>query len=392
MPSLRGNEEEFFSRLADRYEFLGLLGQGGFAAVYKVKNLGVGRVEALKVLAQQLTEDDDFALRFEQEANVASSLDHLNIVKVWEYSLTDGIPWFSMQFIDGQSMEAELKAEAEPMTEWEVSRIAVPVLSALEYSHGRGIIHRDIKPDNIILDEERRPYITDFGIAKVQDSLVRTGTGLLMGSPIYMSPEQIRGEPLDARTDLYSLGVTLYKMLTRTLPFSAEDTFRATMKKLGQPPEPLSKKRPDINPDLEAIIMKALARDRAERFASAREMREALEAFLDVFHLQDREADRPMPRGSTPPAQGRLADSAPTRRTAVPVGTFDSAPRPTGSRTGTTTVEGEVHKKKAPWPVILPLKGASASADTATRPSWHRWIPVAIVLGLFAGILWIIAR
>jgi serine/threonine protein kinase len=295
--------------LGDRYELSELIGEGGFATVYRAKNLRLGRIEALKVLSDQLTEDREFARRFEQEARVAASLDHPSIVKIYDYGVAEDVAWFSMQLIVGQSLARELKAKNQKMEESEVVRLAVPILDALEYSHVRGVVHRDIKPDNIMVDEIRRPYLTDFGIAKGEESLVQTRAGLLMGSPAYMAPEQLRGEPAGERSDLYSLGVTLYRMLTLDFPFKAEDTFRAARRKLEEAPDPLSAKRPDITPELEAVVMKAIAREPADRFANAREMREALEDYLDVFGLRGRGA------GRTPPYLTPASVRTPSGRT-----------------------------------------------------------------------------
>jgi serine/threonine-protein kinase len=268
------------SLLTNRYELIERLGQGGFASVYKVRNLRLGRIEALKVLAVTMTEEGDFSRRFEQEARFAASLDHPNIAKVYDYGGEEDLFWFSMQYIDGPTLRRQL-TEGGKLDPMRAARIGLGILDALAYSHGRGIIHRDIKPDNIQLDSSRRPYLMDFGIAKSEDSAVKTQTGFIFGSPTYMSPEQIKGEALDARTDVYSLGVTLYAMLSGSLPFSADDTFRAAMKKLSEPPVPLSEKAPDVPGELEAIVMRSLARDRAERFESATEMRDALGEYLD---------------------------------------------------------------------------------------------------------------
>ena len=292
MPLPTSRHERIAQLLASRYELLELIGEGGFAAVYRAKNLRLGRIEALKVLSAELTEDREFARRFEQEARVAASLDHPCIVKIYDYGVTEEVAWFSMQLVSGESLGRELKAKNEKMDEGEVGRLGVAILDALEYSHGRGVVHRDIKPDNIMVDEIRRPYLTDFGIAKGEESLVQTRAGLLMGSPAYMAPEQLRGEPAGVRSDLYALGVTLYRMLTLGFPFKAEDTFRAAMRKLSEAPEPLSTKRPEITPELEAVVMKAIAREPEERFSDAREMREALEDYLDVFGLRRRGGGR----------------------------------------------------------------------------------------------------
>ena len=275
----RDREHEITQQLAGRYELIELIGRGGFATVYRVMNVRLHRTEALKVLSEKLTEDQDFARRFEQEARTAASLDHPNIVKIYDYGGLEGLFWFSMQLVDGPSLGRRLKSGSrlEPFT---AARIGVRILDALRYSHERGVIHRDIKPDNILIDREGRPYLTDYGVAKSQLALVKTQAGTLLGSPAYMSPEQLQGKPVDPRSDLYSVGVTLYKGLAGELPFSGEDTFRATMKRLSEPPKPLSQVLPGIDPFLEEIVMRSLEKDPSQRFVDAADFCAALEEFL----------------------------------------------------------------------------------------------------------------
>jgi TonB family protein len=325
--------------LGDRYELIELLGKGGFAGVYRVRNLRLQRTEALKVLSEMLTEDPDFAKRFEQEARVVAALDHPNIVKIYDYGAIEGFFWFSMQFIDGLSVGRQLRSR-ERLEDAASVRIAIGILDALHYGHARGVIHRDIKPDNILLDREGRPYLTDFGVAKSQIVLVKTQTGTLLGSPAYMSPEQLQGKPLDGRSDLYSVGVTVYKMLCGGLPFTSEDTFRATMKRLSEQPEPLSARRADVHPVLAEIVMRALERDPEQRYPDALSMREDLEGFLaDItpirttrFSVPVRRLDEapPTPAGTTPPrAAGTIPpDGAPTPSSLPPVSTPPVGPVP----------------------------------------------------------------
>ncbi|HXM76756.1 MAG TPA: serine/threonine-protein kinase, partial [Thermoanaerobaculia bacterium] len=323
-------QERLAAALADRYEFLELIGEGGFASVYQVRNLRLRRVEALKVLAEDdLSENSEFAQRFEQEAHVSASLDHPNIVKIYDYGAIETFFWFSMQYIDGASVGKELKTRRR-IEDTLAVRIVVPVLDALSYSHARGVIHRDIKPDNILLDRTERSYLTDFGVAKSELALVKTHAGTLLGSPAYMSPEQLQGKPLDGRSDLYSVGVTLFKMLSGALPFTGEDTFRATMKRLSESPEPLSFRRPDIHPTLDATVMRALERDPEQRFPDAASMRDELEGFLaevtpprfrmssPVFRPDDSSPTRVTPLHGTTPTSSSRASAATPRGTVPP--------------------------------------------------------------------------
>jgi TonB family protein len=334
-------EKEISEQLAGRYELIELLGQGGFAAVYRVRNVRLHRTEALKVLSERLTEDEDFARRFEQEARTAASLDHPNIVKIYDFGGLEGFFWFSMQIVDGPSLGRRLKSGArlDPFT---ASRIGIRVLDALRYSHERGVIHRDIKPDNILIDREGRPYLTDYGVAKSQLSLVKTQAGTLLGSPAYMSPEQLQGRPLDGRSDLYSVGVTLYKALAGELPFSGEDTFRATMKRLSEPPKALSEALPGVDPMLEEILMRALEREPEDRYADAAEFCSALEEFLaNAPH-----ADQPIP---IPGGEDATLVLTPTRG-----GRPGAGRTPTWSRRPSGATPARPLSGAAPGPPALP--------------------------------------
>lgn len=272
-----------FARLADllagHYEFLALLGEGGSGSVYEVKNRHLDRLEALKVLANSFQEENA-SERFVHEAKIAASLDHPSIVKVHAFGEEEGIYWYSMQLVDGPALSDLLEASL-PFDAARVARLAVPIMEALEFSHDRGVIHRDIKPANILFNAEGRPFLTDFGIAKTEGNVLKTRTGQMLGTPAYVSPEQGLGEAVDARTDQYSLGITLYKSLTGRLPFSSDNVLQTLVMRLKEDPEPLGRFRSDLDPELAGIIMRALARERAQRWGSIAEMKQALLAFCE---------------------------------------------------------------------------------------------------------------
>ncbi len=294
------------ARLTDRYTFDGFLGQGGFAAVYRVRNLRLDRVEALKVLFEVRGSDPRFAARFEREARVAASLEHPNIVRVYDFGNAEGTLWYSMQYVDGPTLRTRLERHGR-MRGDDAAGLLVPLLEALEVVHRGGVVHRDVKPDNIILDGDDRPYLMDFGIVKRDDNVQETLEGKILGTPGYLSPEQLRGHPLDGRSDLYAAGVTLYQMITGDIPFRSDDRIATMTRRLTEDPEPPSRKVPDLEPELERIVLKALSREREDRYATAAEMRAALESFLAEGGAPVRSRSGAMPRLGAMPVAGSRA-------------------------------------------------------------------------------------
>ncbi len=265
---------QMVERLADKFDFIALLGEGGGGMVLEVENRSLHRREALKILSDPFM-DQDSSRRFSQEARVAASLDHPRIVRIYEFGEDEGGKWYSMQLVDGPTLAKILDAGVlldGPM----LAQVAIPILDALAFSHARGVIHRDIKPANILFNPEGRPFLADFGIAKIMENPLDTRTGQLLGTPAYVAPEQALGEGVDPRSDLYSLGVTLYKAVTGRLPFKADNVLSTLMLRLNNDPDPLSAVCPTLHPELAALIMKALCRDRKERWSSAAEMRAEL--------------------------------------------------------------------------------------------------------------------
>jgi predicted Ser/Thr protein kinase len=295
------------ARLKDRYTFEGFLGQGGFAAVYRVRNLRLDRVEALKVLFEARGSDPKFAARFEREARIAASLEHPNVVRVYDFGNADGTFWYSMQYVDGPTLRTRLERHGRMRGE-DAAGLLVPLLEALEVVHRGGIVHRDVKPDNIILDADERPYLMDFGIVKRDDNVHETLEGKILGTPGYLSPEQLRGHSLDGRSDLYAAGITLYQMLTGDIPFRSDDRIATMTRRLTEDPEPPSAKARDLEPELERIVLKALARERDNRFATAAEMRAALENFLGAGGAPARSRSGALPRVGNDPATPQEAD------------------------------------------------------------------------------------
>jgi len=276
-----------------KYRILSKVGQGGMGSVYKALHLRFGEIRALKVIGQELTIDATFVKRFEHEAVITRKLQHPNAVRVDDIDeAEDGRPFIVMEFIDGASLKKLIQSES-PLPVWRVCSIIKQAASALDAAHHLGMVHRDIKPDNIMLVETpggEQAKILDFGIAKVKEarlcgetsSATLTGTGVVAGTPQYMSPEQAagkRGDELDGRSDIYSLGIVMYQMLTRELPFKADTTMEMLLAHMQTPPTPIQKLCPDLHiPEaIASVVMRCLAKDRNLRPGSAKALIEELE-------------------------------------------------------------------------------------------------------------------
>lgn len=344
--------------LDGRYRIEEFLGKGGFASVYRVTNMRLGRSEALKVLTGDYADEPGFTERFEQEAKVAASLEHPNIIKIYDFGRVEDTFWYSMQYVDGPTLAQFRGDETDQADEIWLSRLAVDLLSAIDYSHMRGVVHRDIKPANIILDACHRPYLMDFGIAKWRDATVKTQTGMVMGTPAYLAPEQAEGRTIDGRVDIYALGITLYEMRSGVYPFHSTDSMQMLIERLSEDPRPLRRVCPGVSAEFEAIVMRAIARDKEQRYPRASEMQSRFEGFL---------AGHEMPAVQVPAATLRVPEKVVTP-------TQHAEPRLTVSA------------------VAPPPTQAVPAAPRAAGAGWHRWaiasvgVVVLLVLGTAIGI------
>ncbi|HEV2951473.1 MAG TPA: Stk1 family PASTA domain-containing Ser/Thr kinase [Actinomycetota bacterium] len=252
-----------------RYRILRKLGSGGMANVYLAEDEDLGRRVAIKILNERYASDDSFNERFRREAKSAAGLSHPNIVSIYDRGEAEDIPYIAMEVIEGRSLK-ELIMTAGPLPIPQAVEHAKQILSALRFAHRNGIIHRDIKPHNILLGAEDRLKVTDFGIARAGASQM-TEVGSIMGTAQYLSPEQARGAPVTAASDLYSVGIVLYEMLTGKTPFTGDTPIEIAMKHLNEPPRPPSELRSEITPELDQIVLRALAKDANERYQSAEE-------------------------------------------------------------------------------------------------------------------------
>jgi len=300
----------------DGYEIDAEIGRGGMGVVYRCRDTKLRRFVAIKVLPPDLAFRDEVRVRFLREAETAAQLNHPNIVPIFSVDDRDGLVWFVMGLVEGESLGGRLIREPRPPFA-DVKRILRDVADALAYAHGRGIIHRDIKPDNILLDGATgRPIVTDFGIARAIEGDSRlTATGTAVGTPAYMSPEQAMGEgEIDGRSDLYSLAVVGYQMLAGELPFKASNTPAMLMKHLSDPLRPLNSVRPDVPRSLAALIERTLAKKPHQRWRDAAEFRDALEAVSLTGAPESAPAASPAPVAWMRPAVAPGPLSARTQR------------------------------------------------------------------------------
>jgi eukaryotic-like serine/threonine-protein kinase len=258
-----------------RYRIVRKLGSGGMADVYLAEDEELGRRIAIKILNDRHANDDSFVERFRREAKNAAGLSHPNIVSIYDRGEAEGTYYIAMEYLDGRSLK-ELVVARGPLPISDAIGATRQVLAALRFAHRKGVVHRDIKPHNVMADADGRLKVTDFGIARAGVSQM-TEAGSIIGTAQYLSPEQARGAPVDQRSDLYSVGVVLYEMLTGTTPFSGESPVEIAMKHLSDPPRPPSVERPDIPPDLDMIVLRALAKNPDDRFQTAEEMDTELE-------------------------------------------------------------------------------------------------------------------
>jgi serine/threonine-protein kinase len=259
-----------------RYRVQSRLGSGGMAEVWSAEDSQLGRRVALKLLASRFAADPDFRERFRREAAAAAAMQHPNIVSIYDRGEWDGTSYIAMELVDGPTLK-QLIRQRGPAGPGAATDIAIEILSALRYAHKRGIVHRDIKPQNVLLDEEGHAKVADFGIARAETSEM-TDEGAMLGTVQYVSPEQAQGKPVSPRSDLYSVGVVLYELLTGQVPFDGEAPVSIALKQVSEIPVPPAQLEPSIPPALEAVVMRALEKDPDHRFQDADEFIAALEA------------------------------------------------------------------------------------------------------------------
>src|SRR5581483_8148105 len=251
--------------LGDRYELDELVGAGGMSSVFRAHDRLLDRKVALKVLHQQYAADPEYVERFRREARAVAALSHPNIVTVIDRGSEGGRQFIVFEYVDGENMKRLLEREG-PLPVERALELAMQVARGLSFAHQEGLVHRDVKPQNVLLNGDGRAKVTDFGIARSMDvhqGVTRTGT--VLGTSDYIAPEQAQGQRVDEQSDVYSLGVVLYELLTCEVPFPGENFVAVAMRHINEPPPPVRAKRPDVPPRVEAAVQRAMAKSPSDR-------------------------------------------------------------------------------------------------------------------------------
>lgn len=326
----------------NRYRVIGRIGSGGMADVWCAEDTHLQRKVALKVLHQRFAQDHEFVERFRREAEAAAGLQHPNVVGVFDRGAVNGTYYIAMEYLEGRTLKELIEDGLTPAAAIAIVR---QILEAARFAHRHGIVHRDLKPQNVIVDPEGHVTVTDFGIARAGVSEI-TQTGSVMGTAHYLSPEQAQGLDVTPSSDLYSIGVLLYEALTGRVPFEADSAVAVALKQVSQSPQRPSALNPAVSPALDAVVMRALAKDPGQRFADA-------DAFLAALDAAERDPAS-APPGSTatfaplPPAEAQAAEAAAADGGTAPPGRDE---------------EGE--RRRRPW----------------------RWVAGAVLLGLVVGLI-----
>jgi eukaryotic-like serine/threonine-protein kinase len=308
--------------LNGRYEIAELLGQGGMARVFRGTDTVLGRSVAVKVLSPQYAQDDQFVARFRREAQAAAGLNHPNIVSVYDTGSQGDVHFIVMEYVEGRTLRDVIRQEG-PLLPERVAEIGQAVSRALASAHQAGLVHRDIKPGNIMLTRDGEVKVMDFGIARTSTGDTLTQTAAVLGTASYLSPEQAQGSSVDARSDIYSLGCVLYEMLTGRAPFTGDSPVAIAYKHVREDPVPPGRINPDVPDSLEAVVMKAMAKNPENRYQTADELREDLERAAQGLPIlatpllpgeSTQMVTRPMPDDGTAVMTGMPPDEQPGRK------------------------------------------------------------------------------
>jgi serine/threonine-protein kinase len=329
------------------YRVLDKLGEGGMGVVFRARDSRLDRDVALKVLPAEALGDDSARRRLLHEARTASALNHPNICAIYDVGEADGQVYIAMELVHGRLLTADLGRDPSALPR--VLRLGVQLADALEHAHDRGVVHRDLKPANLMITETGAVKIMDFGIARVAGTEHLTNAGFMMGTPAYMSPEQVKGQEIDARADLYAMGVVFYRLSTGKLPFKGDTPFAMAQSQVNDPPTPVGMIRSDLPPWVELVIVRALAKRPEERFQSAAEFHEAFARCLAGLPL------------TTVYGATAYGSTAQTEILATP-----PRPLPTGSLSMRGPGTGSVGMPSGPVPAPAPATTSAEAGVTGT--------------------------
>ena len=346
-----------------RYEVIRLLGTGGMAEVYLVHDRHLERDVALKVLSTRYASDEQFIERFRREASSAAGLSHPNIVQIYDRGEAEGTYYIAMEYLEGRSLK-DLIVRHAPLSAQHVVSLGTQILEALRYAHRKDIVHRDIKPQNIIVDDEGRLKVTDFGIARAGSASTMTEAGSILGTAQYLSPEQARGGLVEAASDLYSLGVVMYEMATGVLPFTGDNAVTIAIKHVSEPPTPPRVLVPAIPENLERVIMRSLAKQPEKRYITA-------QAFLeDLQRVQRGETVAPAPAFAPSDLGGGGRSD-------------DQATQVMGRIAAVPTQSTQTRPSADPWAAASP-PGPGGPVAKGAR-AWWPWVLVVFFVLILAG-------
>ncbi len=364
----------------ERYKVLSRLGSGGMADVFLAEDAQLGRKVALKLLHRRFAQDPDFVERFRREAQAAAGLQHPNVVGVYDRGSFDDTYYIAMEYLPGRSLKQVIRQEA-PIDPIRAIDITIQILKAARFAHRRGVIHRDLKPHNVIVDDSDHAKVTDFGIARAGASDM-TETGSIMGTAQYLSPEQAQGHAVSAGSDLYSIGVVLYELLTARVPFDADSAVTIALKHVSQAPTAPTQVNAQVPPELEQVVMWVLNKNPADRPQDADQFIAALEqAKASILAGQRGQRTASMAALAGVGAYAATAATAPAAAAAVPPPALVEADDPAGVLADEPPPPEEHERGLWPWLVlllVLLIAGGGAAAYLLTRP---KTVVVPVVTG-----------
>lgn len=371
MSSGNGKTHRPPDRLADRYEVREQIGEGASAITYRGWDERLERVVAIKILRQAFASDESFVRRFRQEARSAASVSHGNVVDVYDFGQEDGALFIVMQYVDGEDLKHLIRREA-PLESRRVRSITAHVLEGLQAIHASGIVHRDIKPQNVLIGHDGIARVTDFGVAHIDEDTGLTTAGTTVGTAAYMAPEQAQGGRVSEATDLYAVGVMLYEMLTGYLPFNGPTAMATMLEHIQSEPVPPSQRLPGrgITPAMDSVVLQALSKQPDRRFKSARAMRQALN---QVFSGGTRPGDQPTV--AVPVAQSTMHAAGTAVAPPVRVRPRDQRAAP--------SAYGAAHATTPDYEDRRPARDEGAGMNGAVRA-----LLTVIALGIFAVLAW----